>query len=422
MEIEKLEALINIPNRENFGNLVIFTIVLYFISISVLFFSYKKNFLFLFLAGNLLRILFFTSNLSLSDDFNRFLWDGFMVDQFFDPYSISPIQVATESIPENLLPIFEKLNSKEFYSVYPMVSEGIFWLVYKLGYNETSWILFFRSIVWVFELGILGILYKMEKQKGTHHLYSGIFFLSPYILMESFLNLHLETFMAFFILLAIYYFEKQKQFLQIFYSALATLVKPSSLLLVLPPAVSIIRDTNSRKKYFKDICLLFTALLIFCFSFFISKNLFFTQVEKGYGLFFHSFQFNSIFYKPLYSFFQLFSLGYTTGIFLNSIAGGIFLYLLFRFRKSEKPIQEILPNLLWVMIFLSVLHPWYLLPFFVVSLYYQLSTKIFLVWSVASLASYKAYSSPAFFETWVVTTILVLTYLYEKRKKSISIF
>lgn len=72
----------------------------------------------------LLRLAFFLLLPGLSDDFFRYLWDGWLQLEGINPYQFVPSDPALASFQE--AEIYEKLNSKQYYSIYPPLSQLTF--------------------------------------------------------------------------------------------------------------------------------------------------------------------------------------------------------------------------------------------------------------------------------------------------------
>lgn len=70
------------------------------------------------------RLLLFSVPPVLSDDVYRYIWDGMLVVDGINPYAYVPS--AAELAAYHDLAIFGELNSRDFYSVYPPVSQLVF--------------------------------------------------------------------------------------------------------------------------------------------------------------------------------------------------------------------------------------------------------------------------------------------------------
>ena len=63
---------------------------------------------------------------SLSDDAFRYVWDGALQAEQINPYRYTPEDAALASLQVDVDDVYERLNSKSFYSVYPPVSQYVF--------------------------------------------------------------------------------------------------------------------------------------------------------------------------------------------------------------------------------------------------------------------------------------------------------
>ena len=116
-----------------------------FLSYAVLFFLYlwvlfqnKENHL--WLAGGLLfRAALLFSVPALTDDFYRFIWYGRLLDSGHHPFA----EVTSYYLRNNLdIPgidaaLYDKLNSKINFTIYPPLSQFIFWLSVKFALPST---------------------------------------------------------------------------------------------------------------------------------------------------------------------------------------------------------------------------------------------------------------------------------------------
>ncbi len=76
------------------------------------------------LGALLLRVAYFPVGPGLSDDLFRYIWDGWLQWEGINPYKFVPSDPALEPFQETTL--YEKLNSKEYFSVYPPLSQVFF--------------------------------------------------------------------------------------------------------------------------------------------------------------------------------------------------------------------------------------------------------------------------------------------------------
>ena len=102
----------------------------------------------------LLRILAFPLLPSLSDDGYRYIWDGVLVVNGVSPYADLPSSDRFAAWHGETM--YEEMNSRDYYSVYPPVSQAVFaagGLVYPLGW-EASWFAIKLAMVLLEGVGI----------------------------------------------------------------------------------------------------------------------------------------------------------------------------------------------------------------------------------------------------------------------------
>jgi len=88
------------------------------------------------LAGALiLRAVFFPLGPELSDDMYRYVWDGWLQWKGINPYRYAPTDAALARFQDTEL--YRQLNSKDYYSVYPPLSQLLFAIG---GWAGSSWL------------------------------------------------------------------------------------------------------------------------------------------------------------------------------------------------------------------------------------------------------------------------------------------
>ena len=101
-----------------------------FLAYLFLYFFIKKETTIWYLVGLgvALRFLLIFSFPNLSDDIYRFIWDGLLTINGINPFNHLPSyfidnQIVIQGINQEL---FDKLNSPNYYTIYPPVCQGIF--------------------------------------------------------------------------------------------------------------------------------------------------------------------------------------------------------------------------------------------------------------------------------------------------------
>ena len=162
----------------------------------------------------------------LSDDLYRFLWDGYLINGGHNPFAHLPAWYLEpgNGVPGLSQALFDRLNSPEYYTIYPPVAQAVFtaatWLFPGSWYGAA---VVMKLFLLACELGTLWVLWrllrprprvqgKVEKQSThtpqPHHLL--YYWLNPLIIVEITGNLHFEGAMVFFLLLAYYMLQRNR--------------------------------------------------------------------------------------------------------------------------------------------------------------------------------------------------------------------
>ena len=96
----------------------------------------------------------------LSDDLYRYVWDGLVQAEGYNPYRYTPNEPELAHLQEE--PIFEVLNSADYHSVYPPLSQLIFRigaLFYDHGWQVSAYVI--KGILALMEFGAVLVLARM---------------------------------------------------------------------------------------------------------------------------------------------------------------------------------------------------------------------------------------------------------------------
>jgi alpha-1,6-mannosyltransferase len=156
---------------------------------------------------------------NLSDDIYRFIWDGHLIALGENPFNHLPRYYLDNQLFTDVLTpeLFSKLNSQNYFSVYPSVCQGVFFMAVSIFpksiYGATIVI---KSFLFLCEIGTLFLLKKLAinsnsappNLRGFVNL-AGlnaplIYALNPLIILELVGNVHFEAAMIFFFLLGVF--------------------------------------------------------------------------------------------------------------------------------------------------------------------------------------------------------------------------
>ena len=151
----------------------------------------------------LFRLTLFFSEPSTSDDVYRYIWEGKLVANGFNPFEHAPdneelISLHTEKYPE-------LVTYKDMTTIYPTVAQIIFTGGYLITHESD---LGFKIFYIIFEILTIIFLIRLLYIK-KFNIYKVILYAwLPLPIMEYFINSHIDVVGIFFFISTIYYVEK----------------------------------------------------------------------------------------------------------------------------------------------------------------------------------------------------------------------
>jgi len=417
-----------ILNRENtlvlFGAFAILAGMYYFILNKNELLSEKYHHFVIVSFG--LRILFLFSIPALSDDFYRFIWDGRLIQEGLKPIGYLPNKIIIEEIigKASNMELFQKMNSPDYYSVYPPVMQLLFFISAKLsfGHNAIA-IYFFRLFIILAEFGTFIYLKKIIHFLKIEKTKIFIYLLNPLVIIELTGNLHFEGVMIFFLTASFYYLMINRY---IFSAALLALaISPKMIPLIFLPLI--VKKIGWKNGIIYSI--FSVGIIIVLFLPFIDRLLI-SNISESLRLYFQKFEFNaSIYYLLREIGYKM--VGYNTistiGKVLPIVSTSIILYISFRV-ISDGTWQDFFKralNILFIYYLLSlIVHPWYVSLLVLITVFVE--NRFAILWSILIFGSYFTYNSVPYRESlWVngiEYSIVILFLLYENKKlKAINI-
>ncbi len=408
-----LSALLMLPVYIFFGYFLDRTnFLLLFSGFSLLFLIYAFQILklkipntkWLVLLAIALRLLFLFSEPTLSDDVYRFIWDGRLWHAGINPFEHLPSyfinnDIHINGIDENL---YQKLNSKAYFTIYPPVNQLIFYL--STSFNvENLWIsiILIRISIIIAEIISLFTIIKILDSLNLPKKRLALYALNPLVIIELSGNLHFEAWLIAFLLLSFWMLLRNKLVFSAIFMALAISSKLWPLMFL--PLLFGKMKLNELIKYY-SICLLTVAItFIPIMDIDLIKNLF-----SSIDLYFQKFEFNaSLFYIARNLGFQW------KGYDLVQTIGPVFALITFiaililSWKNRMKPKSELPLLMLWAfciyLFFGTTIHPWYLtLP---LALGIFTNYRFVVLWTFLAVLSYFAYSQPDWQESYLLLTI-----------------
>lgn len=336
--------------------------------------------------GILIRIGLFFDLPNLSEDFYRFIWDGNLISNGIHPFSATPKEVIDSNIAfSGDLELFSQLNSKNYFTIYPPISQFIFWLS-AFGRTVLESVTILRAMIFMAELVTLFILrqYFISSEKGAS---LAIYALNPLVIIELTGNLHFEGIMLLFVLLAITYINKNHTLGTGLSMALGIGSKLIPLMF-LPALIKKMSWKKSIQVY------TFAAIVLFIITFpLLDEELILGMTDSLY-LFFNKFEFNAglffLFRETGYLIFG-FDIIYIVGPLLSILALLSILWISFFKVQPDSDLTKTFSILLLLQLaFSTIVHPWYIIP--LVALAVGSGYVFPIVWSFLIFFTYSGYS------------------------------
>lgn len=372
----------------------------------------KNKILFLTVLAFVFRGVFIFAIPNLSQDFYRFIWDGRMLLEGFNPFLYTP----ESFILNGKYPIHQALelyngmgilNASHFTNYPPLkqfcfVIAGVF-----AGKSIMGSVLVFRMLIILADLGTLYFGKKLiEKLKiPTHYIFWYI--LNPFVIIELTGNLHFESVMIFFLVWSLYVLHQKKW-------AIAAVIFAFSISVKLIPLIFL--PLLFKKLHWKKSLGFYTIVVILTaisFAPFLNAE-FINNYTKTVGLWFQRFEFNASLYYIAREIGYLFR-GYneiaTIGKIIPVLVIIFVLYMSF-FRKNKTTMQ-LITSMLFVLSFYyftaTTVHPWYIATLLILSIF--TNYKFPLVWSFAIILSYLAYANKDNTENlWIIALEYIIIY------------
>lgn len=183
----------------------------------------------LLMVGVMLRVALVFAFPLLSDDLYRFLWDGYLINAGYNPFVELPAYYLEpgHTVPGLTPELFARLNSPDYYTIYPPIAQGVFaaatWLAPTNWYGAA---VVMKLFLFGAELGTLWLLWQLLRAQGPpvnreEQVAGGsylperrnilLYWLNPLVIVELTGNLHFEGVMIFFLLLAWYLLQRQRR-------------------------------------------------------------------------------------------------------------------------------------------------------------------------------------------------------------------
>ncbi|WP_345005771.1 mannosyltransferase [Snuella lapsa] len=384
------------------------------------------------------RGLFILAIPNLSQDFYRFIWDGRMILEGFNPY----LYTVESFISNGEFPILQAqelfegmgtLNASHFTN-YPPINQLCFVIAGLFaGKSILGSVVVMRLLIIAADFGTLFFGKKLLDNLNIPTYTIFWYLLNPFIIIELSGNLHFEGVMIFFLVWSLYLIHKGKWVIGGVVFALSVSVKLIPLIflpLFYQCFLKRYRFQNNKSSKLVNASetatldlpsifklIVFYAIIgvttLFLFAPFYASQ-FIDNYAQTVGLWFQNFEFNASIYYIARAIGYYFRGWNEIAIIGKLIAITVLIFvLIMAFLKKQKTFTDLLTAMLFVLTFYyftaTTVHPWYIATLLILSVF--TGYKFPLVWSLVIILSYLAYANANNTENlWVIGLEYVIVY------------
>lgn len=184
----------------------------------------------IFLSGFGMRVILFSSEPILEDDYQRYFLDGAITANGMNPYLRSPKEIietqkdilVLKKIGEEAGVVLERINHPELRTIYPPVTQGVFALAYFIKpFDLTSW----RLVLLFFDCMTFYLICQLLLHFNASLVWSSLYWWNPVIIKELFNSAHMEAILVPFMLAGILSALHKRYWLSNVFLILAAAVK-----------------------------------------------------------------------------------------------------------------------------------------------------------------------------------------------------
>ena len=295
---------------------------------------------FILLFGILFRLTLFPTTPTTSPDVYRYVWEGKVLYNGYNPFDYAPNSPELNSIHSQQLPA--KVEYKDMAAIYPPLSQLSFAVSYAIfGENLTGLKIIYLLCEILTMIYLLKLLNLKKKNLNLILLYAWL----PLPIMEYFINIHLEPFAIVFMIIFIYYIEKGYHLISAIPFAFAFLAKFYPIILF----PLLIKKIGIKKTFLFAVIFSFLTLLFYLP--FVSDKL---GIFKSLGRYLGNWDYNS-------SIFKLLQLLTTDGDTIRLICSiGLMLSIGIIANMYKDFTKAAFGIFIAFIIFSTTVHPWYL--------------------------------------------------------------
>ncbi len=388
-----------------------------FVGYAILFASYlwviknstDQTVVFSIIVSLIFRASFLLATPQLSDDFYRFIWDGRLWSAGYHPFGALPSEYLKLNIHGVDAELYNHLNSKDYFTIYPPIAQYVFWLAVKISPDSVfGSVVVMRVTILLAEMGSLLLMRNLSTKFNLPTKNVLFYALNPLIIMELTGNLHFEAFVIFFLLLAVFLINQQRILLSASSMAIAICAKLIPVIF-LPSFIG--------RLTFKKLIFFYSIVTFICLLIFVPfLNLEVINSLQSVGLYFQKFEFNASLYYlvrevgyTLYGYNIVQTVGWKLALITFVL---IMTFVWIRNRQSRAKQEErghrtLFLDWMWMLsiylLFTTTLHPWYISTLLALSVFTPY--RFVVVWTALIFLTYAGYTPESFHEILWLTAV-----------------
>ena len=301
--------------------------------------------------------------------------------------------------------LYQGMNSRDYFTVYPPIAQWIFVIAVRLFPESIIGnLIVMRLIIILSELGSILLIMRILRRYGLSTDKVLIYAWNPLVIIELTGNLHFEAIMVFFILLALYYFQKS----QWRWSAMALAASIATKLvpLIFLPLLVLRMPWKKTIGYWALCTVMVVVFFLTIWSPELTENM-----GSSLSLYFQKFEFNaSIYYLVREIGFALkgYNIIHEAGKYLALTT----LLIILGFSWYSHGSMSLAKAMLWALtvylLMSTTVHPWYITPLVALAVFTDYRFPI--AWSMLVIVSYAGYTETGYTENinLVITEYVLL--------------
>ena len=205
------------------------------------------------LFGILFRVTLIPSAPATSPDVYRYIWEGKVVYNGYNPYAYSPYAPQLQDLRDDN---YSKVTFKDIPTIYPPFAQVVFLLSYTAAGNSPTGL---KLIYLLCEIITMIFLIKLLYLKKINPNYVVLYAWLPLPIMEYFVNAHIDVVGIMFLVLFLYYLEKENLPASVFAFTFSVLTKLYPVFLI----PLLVKRLRARRFFYFVMIFAFTSALFY---------------------------------------------------------------------------------------------------------------------------------------------------------------